>query len=114
MNRQIDFKVIINGKILDVVYPAMIVYRNGELQYWEEFPHSAVLDAIIIEYTGVYDKDGNKIYSGDILENYNGLRFVVEWGSSTNGEPCWNISKPCNYAKIIGNIHIDKNVRIDI
>lgn len=56
------FKVIINGEVRDVKYPAAIVFHDDTLLYWEEEGHSCITDAIIIEYSRREDSTGNPIY----------------------------------------------------
>jgi len=73
MSREIKFKVWIkHGKrMVDVnmEYVTRLFYSNRE-------------DYILLQFTGLYDKNGNEIYDGDIVEHeFKGEKIVkqVEW-----------------------------------
>lgn len=36
-------------------------------------------DFDVVQFTGLFDKNGKEIYEGDITECENGARFLIEW-----------------------------------
>lgn len=67
-------------------------------------------EVLISEFTGLKDKNGKDIYEGDIVKNYNGYVYVVEWTESRDSEPCFGISNDPPMPEVIGNIYEDGNL----
>jgi hypothetical protein len=72
---------------------------------------------IIMQYTGLKDKNGKKIYEGDIVKSYGGIfRSTVEF---KNGifEP-FNASDNCSFyadeCEVIGNVYENPELLEDI
>lgn len=82
--REIKFRVWTNGKMTNVEHPESIEYYGGRLTFWDQQNHSCDLDAIIMKWTGLKDKNNNPIYEGDIVQ-YENKADSVEWVSENDG-----------------------------
>lgn len=102
---------------------AFAVHMSG---LWRESPNNEWIDLskqdeiVLMQYTGLKDRNGKEIYEGDILGNTYGHRSEVIWSESRagywirrlnwerNGEDTWHILTFS--AEIIGNIYEHPNL----
>ena len=104
-----NFRMMRNVGILPLHSPAE----------WKENPDGLFLKPesrhIIMQYTGLKDKNGKEIYEGDIVKILVGTSFttIVEWDNSgfttkdNEGRNCWYNQE---FIEIIGNIYENKNL----
>lgn len=104
-------------KLYDVYY-GFEMNGQGELECrWEgEFTESHVLDGgtldNVMPFTGFYDKYGEEIYAGDVLD-YDEDRFVILWDEERGGFliDYWQLDERYDFrdfwptSKVIGNIY---------
>ena len=89
-----------DGKLLPTVYvPGETVYTIPD-------------EKTIGLCSGKNDKNGKEIYSGDVLENKNGIRFEVRYGDYAMYCPDMPLGPTHEYARIIGNVFQNPGLRV--
>ena len=68
-----------------------------------------VVPETVGQFTGLCDKNGNKIFEGDIVESPHGTQGVVEWQNAecaflVNIGDDWQTMDDCPY-EVVGNIY---------
>jgi hypothetical protein len=75
--REIKFRVWDKG-VKTMLHSGFAIYPKGEVSfYWNSLPVNSA-NAILMQFTGLKDKNGNDIYEGDEVE--------YEWNDSWSGE----------------------------
>ena len=114
-------KVSLNGKTAHLIFGDDFIFINKDVK---ALNHAFVDPATVGQYTGLTDKNGKKIFEGDIIRHYDDNPYdgveekgVVFWDEeflcfrrTSNGGfhhgkvDTYRLSKQCDY-EVIGNIH---------
>ena len=113
--REIKFRAWLKKeKMMIKWYPQFFSDTSPVTHYSDEFPNPEDYDDIILmQYTGLHDKNGKEIYEGDILkvifENHS-ENFRVDWSDIYAGWDCEGVS----LSELLGMEHgeITHNVEI--
>lgn len=114
-----------NFRVWDIINKRMMKWETVmDLPAWEIFPGTPEQRAyIVLRSTGKPDSNGQEVFEGDIIENFNGFRMKIRFGTyqawcpvdkcymdsvgfyaEALGLPPKPIGSIETYGKVIGNI----------
>lgn len=113
MNRPIRFRAW-NGKEMQTVFGINFAIDNSIGQVFYDIRHKECsYEPILMQYTGLLDRNGKEIYEGDVVEwqpkNGTKERAVVNWDNERTRFVCdvygFNEREAKERIKIIGNVY---------
>ena len=94
------------------VFTQKVCYDGEEELKYCTVEHCQVDAHTVGQYTGLTDKNGKKIFEGDIVESPNGTQGFIEWQNAecaflVNIGDDWQTMDDCPY-EVVGNIYDNK------
>ena len=115
--KRIDNGDWVYGSLIDGIYgavPVIVTLPSMDDDFTLDFEYDHVDPATLGQYTGLKDKNGKKVFEGDIIRKTNegrhpqiftaNIRTNFRVNEEVYYSPCDHFTESCEY-EIIGNIH---------
>lgn len=110
-------EILFRGKREDngefIISDSIMQIERQNPRLWAKFDcWVKVIQETVGQFTGLCDKNGKKIFEGDIVESPNGTQGFIEWQNAecaflVNIGNDWQTMDDCPY-EVIGNIYDNK------
>ena len=110
-------EILFRGKREDngefIISDSIMQIERQNPRLWAKFDcWVKVIQVTVGQFRGLTDKNGNKIFEGDIVESPNGTQGFIEWQNAecaflVNIGDDWQTMDDCPY-EVVGNIYDNK------
>lgn len=107
-------EILFRGKREDngefIISDSIMQIERQNPRLWAKFDcWVKVIEETVGQFTGLCDKNGKKIFEGDIVESPNGTQGFIEWQNAecaflVNIGDDWQTMDDCPY-EVVGNIY---------